>query len=41
MTTFTPKTYQSQVIDSIAAYFTACHELPEGWDCPFAYMQIS
>jgi type III restriction enzyme len=28
MTTFAPKTYQSQVLESIAAYFNACHELP-------------
>ncbi|MEI6302523.1 MAG: DEAD/DEAH box helicase family protein [Betaproteobacteria bacterium] len=28
MTTFTPKTYQSQVLESIEAYFKACHELP-------------
>ncbi len=28
MTTFTPKTYQQQVLDSIEVYFKACHELP-------------
>ena len=28
MTVFTPKTYQSQVLDSVTAYFRACHELP-------------
>ncbi|MBK7423959.1 MAG: DEAD/DEAH box helicase family protein [Propionivibrio sp.] len=28
MTVFTPKTYQSQVLDSVEAYFKACHELP-------------
>jgi type III restriction enzyme len=28
MTAFTPKTYQSQVLDSVEAYFKACHELP-------------
>lgn len=28
MTTFAPKTYQSQVLDSVEAYFKACHELP-------------
>ena len=28
MTAFSPKTYQSQVLDSIEAYFHACHELP-------------
>lgn len=28
MRVFSPKTYQQQVLDSIAAYFTACHELP-------------
>ena len=28
MTTFTPKTYQQQVLDSVEAYFKACHELP-------------
>ena len=28
MTAFTPKTYQSQVLDSVEAYFQACHELP-------------
>ena len=28
MTAFTPKTYQQQVLDSIEAYFKACHELP-------------
>lgn len=28
MTSFTPKTYQSQVLDSVEAYFMACHELP-------------
>lgn len=28
MTTFRPKTYQQQVLDSVEAYFKACHELP-------------
>ncbi|MGK2941801.1 MAG: DEAD/DEAH box helicase [Immundisolibacter sp.] len=28
MTAFSPKTYQSQVLESIEAYFHACHELP-------------
>ena len=28
MTGFTPKTYQSQVLDSVEAYFQSCHELP-------------
>ena len=28
MTSFAPKTYQSQVLESIEAYFLACHELP-------------
>jgi type III restriction enzyme len=28
VTSFTPKTYQSQVLDSVEAYFKACHELP-------------
>lgn len=28
MTTFAPKTYQSQVLESVEAYFRACHELP-------------
>ncbi|MCL2523849.1 MAG: DEAD/DEAH box helicase family protein [Betaproteobacteria bacterium] len=28
MTTFTPKTYQQQVLDSVEAYFKTCHELP-------------
>jgi len=28
MSGFTPKTYQSQVLESIEQYFTACHELP-------------
>ena len=28
MTTFTPKIYQQQVLDSIEAYFNACHVLP-------------
>ncbi|MDR1887870.1 MAG: DEAD/DEAH box helicase family protein [Zoogloeaceae bacterium] len=28
MTTFAPKIYQSQVLESIEAYFKACHELP-------------
>ena len=28
MTVFTPKTYQSQVLDSVEACFKACHELP-------------
>lgn len=28
MSNFTPKTYQSQVLDSVEAYFKACHELP-------------
>ena len=27
MTAFTPKTYQSQVLESVEAYFKACHEL--------------
>lgn len=26
--TFTPKTYQQQVLDSVETYFKACHELP-------------
>jgi type III restriction enzyme len=25
---FSPKTYQQQVLDSVKAYFKACHELP-------------
>lgn len=28
MSTFTPKSYQQQVLESIEAYFNACHELP-------------
>ncbi|HVK55128.1 MAG TPA: DEAD/DEAH box helicase family protein [Burkholderiales bacterium] len=28
MTTFAPKIYQSQVLESVEAYFKACHELP-------------
>ena len=28
MTAFAPKTYQSQVLESVEAYFKACHELP-------------
>lgn len=28
MTAFVPKTYQSQVLESIVAYFAACHALP-------------
>jgi type III restriction enzyme len=28
MTTFAPKTYQSQVLESVETYFKACHELP-------------
>lgn len=28
MSTFAPKTYQQQVLDSVEAYFKACHELP-------------
>lgn len=28
MITFSPKTYQQQVLDSVEAYFKACHELP-------------
>ena len=28
MTHFAPKTYQQSVLDSIEAYFRACHELP-------------
>lgn len=28
MTTFAPKTYQSQVLESVEGYFKACHELP-------------
>ncbi|MBZ0094173.1 MAG: DEAD/DEAH box helicase family protein [Sulfuricella sp.] len=28
MTTFAAKTYQSQVLESVEAYFKACHELP-------------
>jgi type III restriction enzyme len=28
MTTFAPKTYQSQVLESVEMYFKACHELP-------------
>ena len=28
MTTFAPKRYQSQVLESVAAYFDACHVLP-------------
>ncbi len=28
MSTFAPKTYQQQVLESVEAYFKACHELP-------------
>ena len=28
MSAFSPKIYQQQVLDSIEAYFKACHELP-------------
>ena len=28
MTTFAPKKYQQEVLDSVEAYFRACHELP-------------
>jgi type III restriction enzyme len=28
MTSFAPKVYQSQVLESVEAYFKACHELP-------------
>lgn len=28
MTAFAPKVYQRQVLDSVVAYFRACHELP-------------
>lgn len=28
MTTFAPKTYQQQVLDSVETYSKACHELP-------------
>lgn len=28
MTTFAPKAYQSQVLESVETYFQACHELP-------------
>ena len=28
MSSFTPKTYQSQVLESVETYFKACHELP-------------
>jgi type III restriction enzyme len=28
MTTFAPKVYQQQVLDSVESYFKACHELP-------------
>ncbi len=28
MSAFAPKTYQQQVLDSVEAYFKACHELP-------------
>ena len=28
MTGFSPKNYQSQVLDSVEAYFKACHSLP-------------
>lgn len=28
MPTYTPKVYQAQVLDSVEAYFKACHELP-------------
>lgn len=28
MTTFAPKTYQQQALDSAEANFTACHVLP-------------
>lgn len=28
MTTFQPKNYQAQVLESVEAYFRACHELP-------------
>ena len=32
MTAFTPKTYQTQVLESVEAYFKACHELPSPAD---------
>jgi type III restriction enzyme len=28
MSGFAPKIYQQQVLDSVEAYFKACHELP-------------
>lgn len=28
MTSFTPKSYQSQVLESVEAYFQDCHALP-------------
>ena len=28
MSAFAPKIYQQQVLDSVEAYFKACHELP-------------
>ena len=28
MSAFTPKRYQEQVLESVQAYFKACHELP-------------
>ncbi len=28
MTTFSPRNYQTQVLDSVEAYFKACHEMP-------------
>ncbi len=28
MSSFAPKVYQSQVLESVEAYFQACHELP-------------
>ena len=28
MTAFAAKTYQQQVLESVEAYFKACHELP-------------
>ena len=44
MTTFAPKTYQQQVLDSVEAYFKACHELPSpslARFCPSGVMELT
>jgi len=41
MTTFAPKIYQSQVLESVEAYFKACHELIANHRIPAAEIVVA